>query len=234
MPNDLLQAERVLEQARAAGARRLAVVFDEEIYGRELAGEVVARARRDGPEPVTTEEYRGRVEDIPDIAASLAKARPDAVVYAGVAGPGTGRLLAATDMRIPGVPVLTTSGVLARDQAVAIPAAPATVRAVTPIRPAAELGPEGRRVLARIRAAEGPALARPDAIYGYEALRLVLDAIAGAGADRRGVIRNALRSRKRRSPLGEYGIKATGEVDTHEFALWSLRDGRFEFERMIE
>jgi branched-chain amino acid transport system substrate-binding protein len=224
----------VLEQVRAAGARRLAVVFDEEIYGRELAGEVVAGARRDGPEPVTSEEYRGRVEDIPDIAASLAKGRPDAVVYAGVAGPGTGRLLAAIDMRLPGVPVFTTSGVLARDHAAAIPAAPATVRAVTPIRPLRELAPEGRRLLARIRAAEGPAQARPEAIYGYEALRLVLDAIARGGADRRRVVRSALTTRQRRSPLGEYGIRASGDVDTHEFALWSLRDGRFEFERMLE
>jgi hypothetical protein len=44
----------VLEQVRAAGARRLAVVFDEDIYGREMAGGVVAGARRDAPEPVTT------------------------------------------------------------------------------------------------------------------------------------------------------------------------------------
>jgi branched-chain amino acid transport system substrate-binding protein len=117
---------------------------------------------------------------------------------------------------------------------VAIAAPPATVRAVSPIRPAAELGPDGRRLLARIRAAEGPALAQPEAIYGYEALRLVLDAIGGAGADRRRVIGNALRSRKRRSPLGEYRVRATGDVDTHEFALWRLRNGRFEFERMVE
>ncbi len=62
---------------------------------------------------------------------------------------------------------------------------------------------------------------------------MVLDAIAGAGAGRRGLIRRALGIGKRRSPLGEYGIRATGDVDTHEFALWTLRDGRFEFERMV-
>ena len=38
VPNDLLQVEVLLEQVRARGARRLALVFDEEIYGRELAG----------------------------------------------------------------------------------------------------------------------------------------------------------------------------------------------------
>jgi branched-chain amino acid transport system substrate-binding protein len=234
VPNDLLQAETMLERMRGAGVQRPAVVFDQEIYGRELAGELVARARRDGPETTATEEYRGRVEDIPDIARSLAEGRPDAVVYAGVAGPGTGRLLSAIDTGIPGAPVFATSGLLARDPAHPIPSAPATVEAFTPIRSAAALVPKGRAILRRLRASEGAAAARPEAVYGYEAMRLVLDAIAQAGPDRRRVIRRALTVRRRRSPLGEYTVRATGDIDGEGFALWALRDGRFEYERMIE
>jgi branched-chain amino acid transport system substrate-binding protein len=234
VPNDLLQAEVLLEQVRARGARRLALVFDQEIYGRELAGELAARARRDGPEPVVSEEYTQRVEDIPDIARSLEESSPDAVAYAGVAGPGTGRLLAAIDMRMPDTPVFATSGMLARDPARPIPVAPAAVDAYTPIRPAVKIGPGGRRLLRRVRESEGAAVARPEALYGYEAMRLVLDAIARAGPDRRRVIRRALEVRERRSPLGDYRVRATGDVDGQAFALWALRDGRFEFERMVE
>jgi branched-chain amino acid transport system substrate-binding protein len=234
VPNDLLQAEILLEQIRTSGARRLAVVFDQEIYGRELAGEIVARARRDGPEPVTSEEYRHRVDEIPDTARALAESSPDAVVYAGVAGPDTGRLLAAIDLRLPGTPVFATSGVLARDRARPIPLAPATVEAYSPIRPTVEIGAEGRRLLRRLRASEGGAVARPEALYGYEAMRLVLHTIGQVGPDRTRVIRRALTVRKRHSPLGEYGVRATGDVDGQPFALWALRDGRFEFERMVE
>jgi branched-chain amino acid transport system substrate-binding protein len=234
VPNDLLQAEVLLEQIRARGARRLALVFDEEIYGRELAGELVARARRDGPEPVASEEYSQRVEDIPDIARSLAEAGPDAVAYAGVAGPGTGRLLAAIDLRMPGTPVFATSGMLARDPERPFPVAPATVEAYTPIRPATEIRPAARRILRRLRESEGDAVAIPEAVYGYQAMRLVLDAIARAGPDRQRVIRRALEVRERRSPLGHYGVRATGDVDGQRFALWTLRDGRFRFERMVE
>ena len=234
VPNDLLQAETLVKRLRARGARRPAVVFDNEIYGQELAGELVARARRDGPEPVASEEYRARVDEIPDIARSLAEGHPDAVLYAGVAGPGTGRLLSAIDTRIPGAPVLATNGVLARDPSRPIPSAPATVEALTPIRPAAALAPEGRRILRRVRATAGAAAARPEAVYGYEAMRLVLDATAKAGPDRRRVIRRALATRMRRSPLGEFAVRATGDVDRDEFAVWALRDGRFEYERMIK
>jgi len=233
VPNDLLLAETMLEQMRAAGVKRAALVFDQEIYGRELAGQLIARARGDGVEPATAEEYRGRVEDIPGIAGSLAEVRPDAVVYAGVASPGTGRLLAAIERRIPGAPVLATSGLLARDPARPIPVAPATVQTYTPIRSPAALGPEGRRILHHLRKTEGPAVAPPEALYGYEAMRLVLDAIRRAGPDRRGVIRRALTSRERRSALGDYTVRATGDIDGGQFALWALRHGRFEYQRII-
>jgi branched-chain amino acid transport system substrate-binding protein len=231
VPNDLLQAETLLERVRANGAERLAVVFDQEIYGRELAGEIVARARRDGPEPVSTEEYRGRVEDIPDLARALAEGRPDAVVFSGVAGPGIGRLLAAVDSHMPGVPVYATSGMLVRDRP--IPAAPWRVEAFSLFRPALELPRWGRRVLRRVRRLDGPYAARPEAVYGYEAMRLVLDAIAAAGPDRSRVIASALAIRTRRSPFGSYGVRATGDVDGEQFALYALRNGRFEFERLV-
>jgi branched-chain amino acid transport system substrate-binding protein len=154
------------------------------------------------------------------------------VVYAGIAGPGTGRLLAQMDRTMPGTPVYATAGVLARDRA--IPATPAAVYAYSSIRPARELPAAGRRVLATLRSREGAAAARPEAVYGYEAMRLVLDAIRAAGPDRAKVTREALRVRTRRSPLGSYAVRATGEVELPGFALYALREGRFEFERMVE
>jgi branched-chain amino acid transport system substrate-binding protein len=231
VPSDLLQAETMLEQVRATGAERLAIVYDPGIYGRELAGEIVARARRDGPEPVGSEEYDGRVDDIPDIARSLAESSPDAVVFAGVAGPGIGRLLAAIDRDMPGIPVFATSGMLVRDRP--IPAAPLRVEAYTPIEPASELPPSARRLLRRLRKLEGRYVARPEAVYGYESMRLVLDAIAAAGPDRSRVIAAALAIRTRRSKLGAYEVRATGDVSVERFALYGLRNGRFEFERFV-
>ena len=164
-PEDLREAELLVARARENGAGRIAVVFDREIYGRELAGQIVARARDAGLEVGASEQYGGNVDDIPDLASALAEGRPDAVLCAGVAGSGTGRLLAAIDSGMPGVPVYAASGILARDAP--IPAAPERVEAVGP-----RLSPE--------RA-------------GYLAMRLVLDAIEAGGRDRRRVIEAALR-----------------------------------------
>jgi ABC-type branched-subunit amino acid transport system substrate-binding protein len=59
------------------------------------------------------------------------------------------------------------------------------------------------------------------ALYGYEAMRVVLDAIAAAGADagdRAAVVRAALAPRERRSVIGSYQVLATGDISPARFA----------------
>ena len=169
-PTDLDEANRLVDRLVADADTRFALVFDREIYGRELAAQVVDRARRAGLTPVATEEYRGQVDDIPDIVRDLAEGKPDAVVQLSVAGRGTIPMLVAIDDELPGVPVFASSGILALPQ-LALPAGPRRIEAF------------------------GPALSPEDA--GYQAMRLVLDAIANGGRDRRRVISAALRLSRR-------------------------------------
>jgi branched-chain amino acid transport system substrate-binding protein len=160
-PSDLDEARALVDRLRTVGASRFAVVFDREIYGRELTAQVTALARAAGLTPVAAEEYRGRVDDIPDIVRRMGEADPDAVVELCVAGRGTIPMLVAIGARMPGVPVLASSGILALPE-LPLPPEPEHVEAVGPA-----LGPE--------RA-------------GHEAMRLVLDAIERGGRDRRRVI----------------------------------------------
>jgi branched-chain amino acid transport system substrate-binding protein len=233
VPNDDLLAETLLDLAARTGAQRMAVLFDGDIYSRELAGQLVAIGRREGPKPVRTEEYRGRAEEIPDIVRGLAEARPEVLVYAGIASSTTGPLMAQIDERLPGLPLYATAGVLDRDSGRVIPAAPARAWALASVPPARELPRRGRRVLARL-AARQPEAARSEALYGYEAMRVILDAIRAGGPDRERVQRAGTRLRMRRSALGSYILRATGDIDGGRFALWALRGGRFRFVRMVE
>jgi hypothetical protein len=160
-PEDLDEARVLVRLLEDRGATRFAVVFDREIYGRELAAQVTTLAREQGLTPVAAEEYRGRVDDIPGIARKLGDAHPDAVVHLCVAGRGTIPLLVAIGDRLPDVPMLASSGILALPE-LSLPPEPEEIEAVGPA-----LGP---------RAA------------GRDAMRLVLDAIERGGRDRRRVI----------------------------------------------
>ena len=69
VPADELLAETLVGRVRGTGAGSVAVLYDGEIHSRELGGILHALARRDGPEPVEIQEYRGRVDEIPDVVA---------------------------------------------------------------------------------------------------------------------------------------------------------------------
>ena len=169
-PSDLDEAKWLVERARVSGALRLATVFDREIYGRELAGQIAALARRAGIEPVASEEFRGELDEIPEIMQELGEARPDAVIYLGVAKAGTGPLLGAVGSALPAAPLFASSGILAAQENLAVPADAARIEAV------------------------GPSLAPERA--GYEAMRLVLESVEEGGRDRKRVIAAALRLRE--------------------------------------
>lgn len=191
---DLFEAERLIDRAQAGGARRVAIVFDRDIYGRELGAQLVTLARREGLQMVAAADYSGRLDDIPDVTRGLAEGKPDAVVHAAIAGPGTDALLTAIDSELPGVPVYAASGILARPRSAPFSAPPPRVEAL------------------------GPAIAPKSA--GYEAMRLVLDAIEEGGRDRQRVIDAALYLGRR--------------VETDRLALYRLgSDGSFHFKRMV-
>jgi branched-chain amino acid transport system substrate-binding protein len=194
-PTDLEEAEYLVKRARASGAKRIAVVYGGDIYGRELAPQIFALARRAGLEPVASEEYRGQLTETPDIASRLADAHPDVVIHAAVADRTTAHLLSEIDARLPMVLLLATSGILAGGPSgLALPAAPARIEAIGPA-----MSPQGA---------------------GYQAMRLVLDAVDEGHRDRRRVIAAARRLAPRiaDSLLALYQPGADGRFERVEVA----------------
>jgi branched-chain amino acid transport system substrate-binding protein len=213
VPDDERLAKTLLDHARTGGASRMAVLFDSDVYSRELAAQLLALGRRDGPQPLASEEFRGRGDDIPEVVHRLAEGRPDAVVYAGIAQRGTGRLLVQIDRQLPGVPLYTTSGLLERDPDRPLVPAPSIVRALGAAAPAKRFSSEAVRLSRRL-SPDG----RPEALLGYEAMRHVLGAIRAGRRDRDRVRRAGMRAR---------------QAEDARFALWALRDGRFDFVRLV-
>ena len=96
----------------------------------------------------------------------------------------------------------------------------------------------GLRILNRIARDQGVELATPEALWGYESVRVVLDAIRaaqgdGGPADRADVIRAALQPRVRRSPIGTYQVRRNGAIEGLPMALYRLKGDRFEFVRTL-
>jgi branched-chain amino acid transport system substrate-binding protein len=219
VPNDALQAAELVQWAREQGAQRLAVVQDDQVFGRVLAQQAVVMAERSGVTVTGLVEPHDDPATFDEFAARLAQDRPDAVIYTGLGDAASGPLLAAIRRALPGAGLFGSSALAS---AVPAPAGLPEVQVLSPFLPASEYGPRARRVLARIKPSPVGATGA-EALYGYEAMRVVLDAIAATGADagdRVAVARAALAPRSRRSVIGDYGVLASGDVSTTRFGAY--------------
>jgi ABC-type branched-subunit amino acid transport system substrate-binding protein len=215
---------------------RPALIVGTGVYARELAAELVAEAREAGMTTVEAQDLRDDPDTVVDVATDLAEAQPDAVVLALARDRHTPQVLAALGREMPQARLLTGSGVLVGQPLVAMPGSqPADLEAVAPAPPQSRAG---ERLLRRIARHQGVQLAHPAALWGYESVRVVLEAIRGAQrngkpAERADVIREALRPRVRRSPIGIYEVRRNGAVEGLSLGLYRLEGDRFEFSRAL-
>jgi branched-chain amino acid transport system substrate-binding protein len=233
VPDDIVEARLIVDRMEALGVERPALIVGTGIYARELAAEVAAEARKRGIEPGTTEDLRDDPDTVLNAARDLADlppdAEPDAVVLALARDRYTSQMLADLGRLLPQAELLTGDGILVGQPLVAAEGStPPEVEAVAPQPP-----PGPSRVLRRIAREQGAQLASPPALWGYEAVRVTLDAIRAAQrndrpADRVDVVRAALTPRVRRSPIGTYQVRRNGAVDGLPMALYRLSGDRFE------
>ena len=230
VPDDLSHAQRVVSRMEALGGSRAALVAGPGVYAREFADDLTAEARRAGLEPIEAVDLRKGPGPVAEATRELVQIAPDSVLVAASRSSGLAALLAGLQRRMPQARLFGGSGVLVGDR---IASGGDPLPPLEAVAARAPTGPTARRVLARIRNGQGLRTARPEALWGYESVRLVLDSIAraqraAASARRADVVREALAPRAHRSPLGSYVVRPSGAVDGLGLALYRLEGDRFE------
>ena len=223
VPTEALLAEALLDLIELDGGNRVALIRDESIAGGELATRVARRARARGLDPAASVEDRDEPADARGLVEEISERQPDAIVYSGTAGTGFAGILAALARELPLTPVWGGPGL---STAGAPTLAPEQVATLDPVRPPRFYPKHSRKLLRRLEGAS------PEALYGYEAVRIVLDAVEQVGADRSAVIRHALAPGDREGAIGSYEVVGGGDVSESRYALHRLAGGRFDFERL--
>jgi branched-chain amino acid transport system substrate-binding protein len=211
VPPDDVQAAALLQLMQDEKATRLFVVQDQKLYGQGLARAVVRDARGKGVEVVKGQAIDPDDVDIPKLASEVGASGADAFLYSGEIAPTVAPLLGAVAQAAPKAKLFLPSAL-------------------------GSYPPEARQVAARYRDRYGAPMP-PQALYGYEAMSAVLDAIRRAddkGNDRGEVIDEMLATRNRKSVLGTYSIRNTGDVTIQVYGAWQVRDGRLAFLRVLD
>lgn len=235
-PGDIGQAQAQVALMKSKGVHRLYVLDDQDPFDVPLADIVAEYAEQAGITVVAHDSlstvagavFTGEVEKI-------AESNAQAVFLAGGPGLGTAELWRDLYEASPHLLLLGSSSMISESFTSQIGAAAANTYLTTPTLPARFYPPAARRVLSSYGKAFG-AEGNAYALYGYEAMTLVLDAIRDSGArgnDRQTVIDRVLATKNRNSVIGRYSIDSDGETTLSMYGVDLVSGGRPVFYRAI-
>ena len=216
VPTDLEVAEAMLAELPSA-ARGIAVVHTEGFAERELAGMLAYKLRRSGRAPLLVEPAREDRDAVRSLVDDLVSERPGAILLAAAETAAARALLSGVAARLPAVRVVAGPPLAGRRGRSRIPARTTAVTGVLPERAQPGRGRSLLRSLGR---------GSPEALYGYDAMMLALDAIESGGPDRRRVVTAALRPRRRTGVTGRYAVRRDGTVGGRRLAIMDLAGDR--------
>ncbi|HEX5193244.1 MAG TPA: branched-chain amino acid ABC transporter substrate-binding protein [Solirubrobacteraceae bacterium] len=238
IPSDRVQVAVQVQLQRAADCDRIVVLDDGEVDGDDTAVSFDYAAKQAGLNVVSTDEYNTKATDYRALAKGVAKKHPNCVMVSALPQNHAVAVTRAIARAVPNAWLFATAG-LAGPSFVdpAHGGIPATLDPRMTIT-AGMLGPReyppaGRRFLRQYAAHYGPP--PPDAIFGYAAMALLLDAVtrATAGGDREAtrsrVLRELFATRDLDSVLGRYGIDGNGDTTLRRFGVYHVSGGRLVF-----
>jgi branched-chain amino acid transport system substrate-binding protein len=235
-PGDPAQAEAQVKLMAEMGVRRVYVLNDQDPFEVPLAQIVAGDAERagihvsgqDGLDVTGGTVFTGEVEKV-------SKSGAQAVFFAGGSGEGTVALWRQLHSADPNLLLLGSSTLASESFTSQLGAAAASTYLTTPALATGLYPPASARVLGEYRrdfAGEAGAYA----LYGYEAMSVVLEAIRTAGVngnDRQSVIDRFFAVRSRDSVLGRYSIEADGETTLARYGVDRVVNGQPTFYRAI-
>jgi branched-chain amino acid transport system substrate-binding protein len=232
-PGDPAQALAQVRLMASLHVHTLFMVEDENAFQKPLAAMVATLAPQSGITVLGADTIAsGPGQHFAAEVEKVVHAHPDAILYTGASIPAALTLWQELRAADHSVPILGSSALA--DEAFASQLADASGTYLTsPTLAADRYPPSAGRALAAYRARFG---GRPGAfaLYGYEAMSVVLDAIRAAGAhgnDRRAVIAALMRTRDRASVLGRYSFEPDGETTLSTYGVDRIAHGRLLFYR---
>jgi branched-chain amino acid transport system substrate-binding protein len=94
---------------------------------------------------------------------------------------------------------------------------------------------EGQQFFADFEKKYGDKTPDPYAIYGYEAMRLALDAIERSGTGKKeDVLKAIFETKDRSSVLGTYSIDENGDTSLTDYGIYSIEGGELTFDKTIK
>lgn len=242
VPRDDIQAADDLTIMKEDGCTKVAMANDKEVYGAGLARLVTFEAPAVKVKLVDNSGIEKTSPNFRSYAASIKAKGADCFLFSGVTANGAAQIMKDVSAAIPGIKLYGPDGIcesgFTNPKKGGIPAALGKNFKCTVATQDLSAYPGGRQFLADYKAKFKDGRPDPYAIYGYEAMKLGLDTIAGLGPkgnDRAAVLAALFATKDRDSVLGKYSFDKNGDTTQTAYAVYTVgSDGNPSFSKAIE
>ena len=237
---DSIQAPALLSVMKEDGCTKLALTNDKEVYGAGLAQAIEAASGDFGIEVLSNEGIDKNAANYRSLAQSAGAAGAECFLFSGITANNAVQLYKDYAAAIPEAKLYGPDGVCESgfvDPAEGgIPADVASrFQCTSPTLPESELPPEGQQFFTTYAEKFGDKAPDPYAIYGYETMRLALDAIERSGTgEKEDILKALFETKDRAGVLGTYSIDKNGDTTLTDRSLQSVEDGKLTFVKVVK
>jgi branched-chain amino acid transport system substrate-binding protein len=237
VPTDDLQGAAAAKWANSLGVKRVYILDDQELYGKGIADIFEATAKKIGIEVLGHEGIDAKASDYKALMTKIKALNPDLLYFGGTTQTNAGQLI--KDMRNVGmtpdkVKFMGPDGIYEQALIDAAGKDAEGVYATFGGVPGKELTGAGKAWYESYKAKYN---AEPEAYaaYGYEAGKVVVDAIGKVCKNDRAAIRDAVLATKEfPGVLGTWSFDANGDTTLTTMSGNQVKDGKFQFVSLLK
>jgi branched-chain amino acid transport system substrate-binding protein len=241
VPKDNIQGAALATDMKEQGCKKVFIANDKEVYGLGLSKATEAAAGANQLEIVANEGYDAKAANYRSLASKIKGTGADCFFGSIIVDNNGVQLFKDVAAGNPQIKLFGPDGVAEstftdpKEGGIPENIAGRTRITVATLAPE-EYPPEGKKFFEDYEKAYGED-PEPYAIYGFEAMGVILDAIKRAGAkgnDRQAVIDAFFQTKGRASVLGTYDIDQNGDTSLTDYGAYTVKGGELTFDKKIE
>jgi branched-chain amino acid transport system substrate-binding protein len=237
VPIDTIQGAAQCSYMKEQGVTKVFILDDKEVYGQGVAANTKGACEKAGIEIAGEDSWDGKASNYRALASKIQGTGADAVFTGGIIDNNAPQLYKDLNAAMPEAKLFGPDGVATVDFTKEIPdkVQKQTFMTAPTVSPD-ELPPAGQKFYEDYSAEYGEAEDEidPYAVYGYEAMDVVLDAIEKGGDDRQAVIDAFFATENKESVLGSYSIDDDGDTTLTTYGGYIAKGGKLVFDKALK
>jgi branched-chain amino acid transport system substrate-binding protein len=240
VPKDTIQGSALATLMKQDGCTKVYMTNDKEVYGAGLAKNIQGAADSQGLDIVANDAIDKNAPNYRSLAEKAKGTGADCFIYSGITANNAVQLYkdfaaALPDAKLYGPDGVAETGFSDPKEGGIPPEVAARVKLTVATLSPDEYPADGQEFFNSFREKYNEPNPNPYAIYGYEAMRLALDAIQRSGTGEKADIVKALfATKERKSVLGTYSIDENGDTTLTDYGVYTVKDGELQFDSTIK